>query len=77
MSAVLQFPSNVRREQMAATETAQLAGLRGYGLCATQQFQREAAKLARDTDLTPTTIAHRCVPPKAWTLGDNTPPSAA
>lgn len=75
MSAVLKFPDKFERVEWrarkAASEASKLAGLHGYGLRASQQFQVAAYRMAEhNPHLSPSACAARCVPHKQVALGD-------
>lgn len=75
MSAVLKFPDKFERVEWrarkAASEASKLAGLHGYGLRASQQFQVAAYRMAENNpNLSPSACAARCVPHKTARLGD-------
>lgn len=58
------------RAQRCADEAAKRAGLLGYGLRSVQQFQREAVRLANESNMTPAQVARQCVPAKTARLGE-------
>ena len=55
--------------QRAVDEVTKRASLLGYGLVATQSFQREAVRLAAEGQ-TPAQIARHVVPAKSVRLGE-------
>ena len=56
--------------QRAVDEVTKRASLLGYGLVATQSFQREAVRLSEESNLTPAQIARHVVPAKSATLAE-------
>lgn len=57
MCEVITFPSELRAAQIAS----QLCHKNGYGLFATQTFQREAVRFMRTTGVSAYEAAHRIV----------------